>query len=458
MVHLLVYPPSTIKIWRHCGKNRYLEGILGFFEGAQEVVAHADRAGHGPPGRSYRLFSRVRSFAFRLHAFLRPMIRYSFKSPWKRWLAGAFDAVGNLLFFPFRGSRKPLDLAAVRNILVIRLDHIGDVVMSRPAIRALRKKFPHAAIDLLVTEDIAPLFEGSKELRTVITTKHGWFDRKASFSQKWSEFQRLVKLLKPNGYDLGVDLRGDLRNILLMSLAGIRHTTGYGITGGGFLLTHEIPYDASRHQVRLNLDLLSCFHVAQDNKLVPFEYSPERARKFWQKITLPPTALPTRVAVHMGSGYPSKRWPFEDFKALIQKIDREALAQIVLIGTDTEKTAVPDLKLSSERFVDLRGKTALEDLPVLLDVCDIFIGNDSGPAHIAAAQGLEIILLASGTNDIRLWYPWTDRLSLLQHEVPCSPCGREVCPVEDHPCVEEITVDQAFNAFLSVLARLQKRS
>ncbi len=392
---------------------------------------------------------------------------YTFKNPWKRWLAAAFDAVGGALCFPFRSSRKPLDLAAVQSILVIRLDHIGDVVMSRPAIRALRKKFPHAAIDLLVTGDIAPLFEDSKEIRTVIRAKPGWFDRKASFAQKWAEFWRLVGVLKgqavaeglppKNTYDLGIDLRGDIRNILLMSLAGIKHTVGYGITGGGFLLSEEIPHDGSRHQVRLNLDLLSSFHVAQDNKLLPFEYSPEKARKFWQKIqTLPPTTLPTRVAVHMGSGYSSKRWPFEDFRALVQKIDKEALAQIVLIGTDTERTAVPDLKLSSERFIDLRGKTDLGDLPILLDVCDIFIGNDSGPAHIAAAQGLEIILLASGTNDIRLWYPWTDRLSLLQQEVPCSPCGAEICPVEGHPCMEEITVDQVFNAFVSVLARLQK--
>ena len=387
------------------------------------------------------------------------MLRYPFKSFWKRWLAGCFDAIGRVCFFPLISSRKPLYLAAVTRILVIRLDHIGDVAMSRPAIRALYKKSPHAAIDLLVTEDIAPLFEHSKEIRTVIAAKHGWFNRKASFGQKWSEFWRLVAILKAKPYDLGIDLRGDLRNILLMFLSGVKYTISYGIAGGGFLLSEEVPYDATQHQVRLNLNLLNSFHVAQDNKLLPFEYSPEKAREFWEKIeTLPPTTLLPRVVIHMGSGYPSKRWPFENFRALIQQIDREALAQIVLVGTEAEKDATPDLKLNSERLIDLRGKTALRDLPVLLDVCDVFIGNDSGPAHIAAAQGLEIILLVSGTNDIRLWYPWTERLNLLQHEVPCSPCGVDICPVEGHPCVEEITVDQAFNALLSVLGRLQKKS
>ncbi|MFA5158899.1 MAG: glycosyltransferase family 9 protein [Candidatus Omnitrophota bacterium] len=387
------------------------------------------------------------------------MPRYPFKSLWKRVLAGCFDAIGRVCFFPLRPLRKPLELAAVHRILVIRLDHIGDVVMARPAIRALHKKFPHAAIDLLVTEDIAPLFEHSKEIRAVIAAQYAWFNRNTSFAQKCLEFWRLLGIVKTGSYDIGIDLRGDLRNILLMFLSGIKYTIGYGIAGGGFLLNEEVPYDTAQHQVRLNLNLLNSFHVAQDNKLLPFEYSSEKARKFWEKIKiLPSTTLLPRVVFHMGAGYPSKRWPFENFRALIQQIDREALAQIVLVGTEAEKEATPDLKLNSERLIDLRGKTTLQDLPVLLDICDIFIGNDSGPAHIAAAQGLEIILFVSGTNDIRLWYPWTERLSLLQHEVPCSPCGVDICPVEGHPCVEGITVDQAFDAFLSTLDRLQKKS
>jgi lipopolysaccharide heptosyltransferase II len=383
---------------------------------------------------------------------------YPFKSFWKRALAACFDALGRVCMLPFRALRKPLDLASVQRILVIRMDHIGDVVMARPAIRALHKKFPQAAIDLLVTEDIAPLFTRSKEIRNVIAAKHGWFNRKSSFGQKFQEFWRLLRIVRTQAYDVGIDLRGDVRNILLMALAGIKFKIGYGIAAGGFLLDHEAPHHAAQHQVKLNLNLLGMFHVANDNKLLPFEYSPDETREFWAKAgTLPPTTLLPRVAIHMGSGYPSKRWPFESFKALIQEIDRRALAQIVLIGTEADKGSTPDLKVSSERLIDLRGKTDLRDLPVLLDVCDVFIGNDSGPAHIAAAQGLEVILIVSGTNDIRYWYPWTDRLSLVQHEVPCAPCGEEVCPVEGHPCTELITVDQTLNAFLSVLGRLHKK-
>lgn len=387
------------------------------------------------------------------------MTRYPFKSLWKRALVACFDGIGRVLSLPFRVFRKHLDLASVCRILVIRLDHIGDVVMSRPAIRALHKKFPHASIDLLVTEDIAPLFKHSTEIQSVIPVKDGWFNRKASFIQKWTEFWNLRGFLSAKTYDLGIDLRGDLRNILLMRLAGVRHTIGYGNAGGGFLLSEEASRVEGQHQVELNLNLLKTFHIAQDDKLLPFEYSQETARHFREKTAiLQPAKLLPRIVIHMGSGYPSKRWPFDNFKALIKRIDREAIAQIVLIGTSAEKSLMSDLNASSEKLIDLRGITDLSDLPVLLDVCDIFIGNDSGPAHIAAAQGLEILLLASGTTDILLWHPWTERLTLLKRDVPCAPCDQEFCPIEGHPCVANISVEQAYDALLYILSRLQKRT
>jgi lipopolysaccharide heptosyltransferase II len=387
------------------------------------------------------------------------MPRYPFKSAWKRMLAGVFDALGRSLFHARCLRRKTVELAAVRRVLVIRLDHIGDVVMARPALRALHKKFPHAAIDLLVTRDIAPLFASSKEIRTLISASPGWFDRKASFFQKVAEFWRLLGLVKSEGYDVGIDLRGDVRNIMLMFLGRVKHTIGYGVAGGGFLLDEDVTHDPAKHQVKLNLDLLSSFHVTQDDKLLPFEYSAEEAQQFLAKVeTLPPTTLLPRIAIHLGSGYPSKRWPFENFQALIQRIDKEALAQIVLIGTEAEKEATPGLKVASERLIDLRGKTTLKELPILLDVCDVFIGNDSGPAHIAAAQGLEVLLLVSGTNDIGLWHPWTERLTILQHDVPCAPCGAEICPVEAHPCMELISVDRVYQSMTAVLSRLRRKA
>lgn len=383
---------------------------------------------------------------------------YLFRACWKRIVAFCFDLLGSALFYPARISRRPMDIGAIKRILVIRLDHIGDVVMTRPSLRAVYKKFPNATIDLLVSDEIAPLFLNSKEIRHVILAKNGWFSRKASFFQMVKEFFHLVSLLKKEHYDLGLDFRGDLRNILLMFFSRIRYRLGYGVTGGGFLLTEAFPYDRTAHQVMVNLNLLRFFHVAQDNKLMPFEYTQDRAQMFWKDFGIEPatTVLP-RVMVHMGAGSTAKQWGADNFRALLQKISEANLAQILLIGTEAEKEALPDLRLHVQNIIDVRGKVTLQDLPILMDICDIFIGNDSGPAHIAAAQGLEIVLIASGTNDVRFWHPWTDRLRLLQYQVPCSPCGFKSCPVSGHPCLENIPVEQVFDAFRSVLDHLQKQ-
>ena len=156
-----------------------------------------------------------------------------------------------------------------------------------------------------------------------------------------------------------------------------------------------------------------------------------------------------------GRGDRAKRWGTDDYRALIHQLDsgtgpddfdRTNLAQLL-----------SDLKLNTAHLIDLRGRTRIEDLPILFDVCDLYVGADSGPAHIAAAHGLEIILLASGTNDIRFWYPWTEHLHILQHEVPCAPCGLRVCPVEGHPCMSEISVDQVYDAVEGVLKKFKNR-
>lgn len=381
---------------------------------------------------------------------------YHFKLWWKRWLARAFDVLGGVVFFILRKfAPKPL-VKDIRKILVIRLDHIGDVVMTRPAIRTLHKKFPHAEIDLLTSAEAAPLFEHSREIHQVIVAKGAWFSRGATVGGMWKEFWRLVTFLSKIGYDMAFDFRGDVRNILLMTCCQIPHRYGFGVTGGGFLLTENASYDRTIHQVLVNLSLLRSFHVPQDNKLLPFEYPRERSAAFWKEVDqAPPSTNLPRIAVHMGAGTPAKRWDIEDWRALFYQIDQQDLAQIILIGTETEKELLPDLKIDTAHLIDLRGRTALADLPILFDVCDMYIGGDSGPAHIAAAQGLEIVLLASGTNDIRIWYPWTERLHIVQHEVPCAPCELTVCPVEGHPCMDLISVEQVFDAAERVLQKFK---
>lgn len=378
--------------------------------------------------------------------------RYLFKQRSKRFVVWCFDLAGRILFFPLKLSRRPLDLKQIQHILVIRADHLGDVVMTKPALEALHRRFPHAAIDLLTSVDAAPLYEDAREIREVITWRHNWFSKKSSLREKLFESYALVSYLRARKYDLGIDFRGDLRHILLMFLAGVGHRLGYGMTGGHFLLQERPDYNHLNHQVQLNLALLKNLHVSQDNHLSPFSYSRDQKKNFWDRLGcfLGTTAKP-RIVMHLGAGYPSKRWPGEKFLDLIQRIGDQELAEIVLIGTEEERLLLPNTEKIQGKIIDLRGQTSLKDLLILMDSCDLFVGNDSGPAHLAAAQGLESVVIFSGTNHADIWHPWTKRLHLIHHDVPCSPCESEHCPLRHHDCMEKISTAEVLAAIREIV-------
>ncbi len=377
---------------------------------------------------------------------------YVFKSPWKRRGAALFDAAGRAVFFLLKlFQKKPAETGnRFQRILVIRLDHIGDLILTRPALRLLRQAFPEAQIDCLVSADSLRMVESDASVDHWIPWTHHWFSRHRNPAAEKKERSEILHRIQNTHYDLAIDFRGDFRNILFLFQAGIPRRLGYGVTGGGFLLTDERPYDTALHQVELNVRLLSAIGVSGEPELLPL--------KVIQELFSPavPERLPKtpRVLVHPGAGYPSKLWPGENFETLILRLHRELGVQVLLLGDSREKERQPFSGASaipSPNFADLRGKLALHDLPILMNQADLFIGGDSGPAHMAAAQGLPILCLFSGVNDVKVWRPWTEKLRLITKPVPCSPCLSPECPLVHQRCMKEITVDEVFEAAREML-------
>ncbi len=371
---------------------------------------------------------------------------YAYRRWYKRFAAFVFDVIGTGLTFPWRARRRPIDFKRIEKILVFRLDHVGDVVLTRPALLALWRELPGVQIDVALAAENVALFDDDRVVRNVIPVSNHWFSANSSWWQKWFAWVHLLRQIRAVRYDLAIDFRGDLRHILLMALAGIPCRIGYGRTGGGFLLTAKGKWQEGRHQVFSNAELLKFLNVVTAVRQEPFTYSGERKRRFWNQHgeKLGPAASAKRIVVHAGAGYPSKRWHPDRYRDLILKIIDEGFGQVVLIGTEREKAMGPLFAASNPYLVDLRGQTKISDLPILFDASHVFVGNDSGPAHIAAAQGIETVVLFSGTNDFRVWHPWTERLHLVFRTVPCSPCEAKECPLEHHDCMKLIEVDAAF--------------
>lgn len=353
--------------------------------------------------------------------------RYRFKKKWKRIAMAIFDGIGTVFFSILPRVRAPLPLRPER-ILVVRIDSLGDGVLTLPALEAVKKRFPEAQIDFLVSPAVRELYACFFPLATFHLFENNWFE---TMKKLWSL-----------QYDLGIDFRGDLRVILLMTFARIPHRWGRGGTGGGFLLTHQMSHPYEKHELLEHLELV------QGNGLslqVEFPKSP-----FPFKGIKTPEGK--KIVIHVGAGCPSKRWATVNFIQMAKRIQEKKLGVPIFIGTEEEKSLLRPFRedLGAE-FLDLTGKTTLAELLGVLEQADLFVGNDSGPAHLAALLDRKILLVFSGTNDYRKWAPWSSRIRVVNHPVPCSPCEEKTCPLERHFCMEEIPMDQVFQAVEEML-------
>jgi ADP-heptose:LPS heptosyltransferase len=150
------------------------------------------------------------------------------------------------------------------------------------------------------------------------------------------------------------------------------------------------------------------------------------------------------LAVHLGAGTAAKRWPLPHWRTLIERFLHDGWRVIIVGGPDE---AGLRLGLAPHpRLRDWTGLLTLTQTTALLERADLFLGADSGPAHLAASAGTPSIILFSGTNDVRQWRPWSRRALVLRHKVPCSPCHRKSCPLAGHPCLGGLSPDRVYRA------------
>ena len=163
------------------------------------------------------------------------------------------------------------------------------------------------------------------------------------------------------------------------------------------------------------------------------------------------SSLPPLLAVHLGAGNAAKRWPTDSWKILIERF-LESDWRVVVVG------GIEDAPLSSvlephDRLRDWTGSLTVTQTTALLERADLFIGSDSGPAHLAASAGTLSVILFSGTNQPRQWRPWSRHSLVLRHRVPCQPCHQKVCPLADHPCMSGLSPDRVYRGAMRLWSR-----
>lgn len=363
--------------------------------------------------------------------------RYPFERSWRWGFVRLFDFCFDLLAFHTHKVPFP---ARVGNILVVRLDQIGDLVCSLPVFPVLREYFPQAKVTVLTGAEGKAILEGNPFIDELIIFSPNWFSqKKRGFLSAWL---KIFFALRRKRFDLGFDLRGDLRNILLMTLAGVRYRVGFDIAGGRGLLNQVGEYDETLHQTELNLKLITSQRVDKAGFKPEIYLSKEERESARERLNhLGVREKDILVAVHPEAGYPAKKWGAEPFKHLIEDLLSNPRYKVLIVGLSGAR-AVAETFASEARVINLTGVLLLRELIAVLSHCHLLIGNDSGPSHIAQALGVPVVVAASGTNVYERWGIWRQPSRILKHEVPCAPCHLSVCNVPGHPCMSEISVNQ----------------
>jgi ADP-heptose:LPS heptosyltransferase len=363
---------------------------------------------------------------------------YVFRKKHLSALAGAADALGRVVL-PRKNRAAP---SAPKKILLVRLDHLGDVLQATGIPQLLKEHFPSAEVIFLTSEAGAALLVNNPYVDEVIRFDARWFDRKGE-TPSGPGFLKLASELRRRDIDLGLSLRGDARENLLLAMGRVRYKIGYGITGGGFLLDRELHYRREAHESQHSLDILRVLGIRRDYLLPSLFFSAEEEARVDHLVAQAGDRLP--VGVQLDAGTAAKRWP-ESNRAAFLDAAFESLpgARFIFFGRDPVIRGWLDGRLRKHdpaSAENLMGKTSARELVVRLKACRLFVGPDSGPSHLAAALNIPTLILYSGTNIFEKWKPLAENADILRNPVPCAPCHLTECPVEGHPCMSGIRPD-----------------
>lgn len=341
-------------------------------------------------------------------------------------------------------------------ILIRGTNWIGDAVMTVPALREIRRLFPNAHITLQTRKWAEGIFRDADFLDEIL-----------AFEETESDFRTILqqaRVLRSGKFDLAVVLPNSYRSAAIVKIAGIPRRFGYSKEGRRMLLTNAVSipnWKRERHEVYYYLNLVSEIEksilgtstVEDSEPNIELDVAEARVNDCVQRFVC---SLPDskRLTIAFGPGSTNslaKRWPVARFAAAADKLSEEFDARFLVLGSKQEQAVAAEMaRTAKTELVDLTGATDLGEAMAILSYANLFVSNDMGLAHLAAAVGTPSIVIF-GPTDPRTTRPFSENAFVLREPVECSPCMLRDCPI-DHRCMTRITVDDVVQNVRQVLA------
>ena len=345
------------------------------------------------------------------------------------------------------GARGGDDSA--RRIVVLQTSFLGDSLLTLPLLRRIKDSLPHATLAVLTLPKHAEVFRGNDWVDEVILDdKHG---EHGGMTGPW----KIAALLREKSFDLAVIPHRSLRSALIAWLAGIPRRVGFAASAGSFLLTDRVPFSWLAHDLERNLALAKPLGggaaPAQDEERYIAPPRPSTAlTKLLNGAGL--SDADRLVGVHPGAAWNTKRWDSARFAELCRRLAQTGLKP-VLVGGPADAALGAEIAAASGA-ADLTGKTDLADLKALMGRLSLFVTNDSGPMHLAAAAGVPVVAVFGATTRELGFFPYGERHRVVEAALACRPCGLHggrACPEGHFLCMRLITVDRVEEACRAAL-------
>ena len=335
-------------------------------------------------------------------------------------------------------------------ILVIRYRFAGDMILTVPFLRNLRRAYPDAQIDMLVSPNSGEVIQNCPYVNNFIYFDTSRKHKYENGSGRKKSFWYYAGLLKENKYDKAYVLKRSFSSAVLAFFAGIKERAGFDTEHRGFLLTKRVKYDTEKHESLCFLDVLKADGIqVKDTYLENWvkEESVQKVKSLLKENGI--SGSEKYAAVNAAASNHYKMWPLENFAAIIEYLSNEKGLRTVFIGAECDYGLYEKMRFKTQLKlppVNLCGKLNLQDSLALIKNAEFMLGNDSGNLHMASSVHTPVIGLY-GPMPFEKWKALGDNNILLKDDLDCMPCSLKRKCQKDRACLRAITIEEVKKAF-----------
>jgi lipopolysaccharide heptosyltransferase II len=348
------------------------------------------------------------------------------------------------------------DWSSVRRVLVVRLRSIGDTVLTTPALFALRRFLPQVQIDIVLEDWVAPVLEGSDLVDRVIAIPR----------ESKSTRVRLARQLRAERYDVVYNLHGGTTATLLTRATGAKHRVGFAHYQYARLHNHAAPSSLeiwqrpSLHSVEQQLALIGWTGVpVTDRPPTQLAVTEQSLLAVTEKLRAAGFESQDKkfAVLHPAAAFDTKQWATENFARIAEDVTARDLIPVAIVAPNETRIVESLREQTSVQVIGL-SDLRLPEVTALASRAHLFVGNDSGIAHIAAAAGAPCVVIF-GSSNVAHWRPWTTNPNeVVREEMPCQPCHGYFCAEFAKPeCILRIPVERVVGAIDRILAEGRAR-